>query len=83
MDKDLDRIKERNSEIVNTSNDITSHVGEVRKYPLKASQIPSEDPGWLLVGLVVSVVIAIVFCILVVLTQHFIEHHDSTSSTHT
>ena len=101
MDKDLDRIKERNSEIVNTSNDITSHVGEVRKYPLKASQIPSEDPGinpfsscnkhcnmifnsgWLLVGLVVSVVIAIVFCILVVLTQHFIEHHDTTKSTHT
>ena len=47
MDKDLDRIKERNSEIVNTSNDLTSQsqVAEVRRYPLKASQIPTDDPG--------------------------------------
>ena len=45
MDKDLDRIKERNSEIVNTSDDFTSQVGEVRKYPLKSSQIPTDDPG--------------------------------------
>ena len=47
MDKDLDRIKERNSEIVTTSNDLPSQsqIAEVRKYPLKASQIPTEDPG--------------------------------------
>jgi len=86
MDRDLDRIKERNSEIVNTSNDFTSHVGEVRKYPLKASQIPSEDPGcsnrtigcWCLV---VSVLIVIVFCILVSLMS--IQHDDPTDSTQT
>lgn len=53
MDKDLDRIKERNSEIVNTSNDLSSqsHVGEFRKYPLKASQIPTDDPGRILFAL--------------------------------
>ena len=47
MDKDLDRIKERNSEIVTTSNDLTSQsqITEVRRFPLKASQIPTEDPG--------------------------------------
>jgi len=85
MDKDLDRIKERNSEIVNTSDDFTSQLGEVRKYPLKASQIPTEDPGcsnrtigcWCML---VSVLIVIVFWILVGLMriQHDVEQSNST-----
>ena len=49
MDKDLDRIKERQSEIVTTTNNPTTPQlllnGERRKHPLKASQIPTEDPG--------------------------------------
>ena len=46
MDKDLDRIKERQSDIV--TNPSTPQIllnGEVRKHPLRASQLPTEDPG--------------------------------------
>ena len=45
MDKDLDRIRERQSEIV--ANELSSDLrsGEIRKHPLKATQIPSDDPG--------------------------------------
>ena len=49
MDKDLDRIKERQSEIVTNTGDELPNGVEVRKYPLKATQIPTEDPGELLV----------------------------------
>ena len=45
MDKDLDRIKERQSEIVSTEAPTLGNGLEVRKYALRASQIPTEDPG--------------------------------------
>ena len=51
MDKDLDRIRERQSDIVTSTNPSTPQIllnGEVRKHPLRASQLPTEDPGTLL-----------------------------------
>ena len=48
MDKDLDRIRERQSDIVTSTDPTTPQIllnGEVRKHPLKASQFPTEDPG--------------------------------------
>ena len=45
MDKDLDRIKERQSEIASTNPPSIGNGLEVRKYALKPSQIPTEDPG--------------------------------------
>jgi len=81
MDKDLDRIRDKQTEfepVVDNASKVES-----RKFPLKASQIPSDDPGcsnrvlgcWCII---VGVLIVIVFCILVRLMR--IQHdmvHDS------
>jgi len=81
MDKDLNRIREKQTEfepVIEESLKI-----ETKKFPLKASQIPSEDPGcsnrvlgcWCIV---VGIMIFIVFCILVRLMR--IQHdkaHDN------
>lgn len=83
MDKDLDRIKERQSEIVSTEAPTLGNGLEVRKYALRASQIPTEDPGcsnrtlgcWCVL---VGILIVIVFCILVGLMK--IQHDPDTVS---
>jgi len=81
MDKDLNRIREKQTEFEPVPV-IESFKVETRKFPLKASQIPSEDPGcsnrvlgcWCVI---VGVMIIIVFCVLVKLmgVQHE-EAHD-------
>lgn len=81
MDKDLSRIRDKQTEfepVVEESLQV-----ETRKFPLKASQIPSEDPGcsnrvlgcWCMV---VGVLIVIVFCILVKLMR---IQHDKAHDT--
>jgi len=75
MDKDLNRIKERQSEITTTtSNNEMPNSNEIKKYPLRPTQIPSEDPGcsnrtlgcWCFL---VGFLIIIVFCALVALMR--------------
>ena len=44
MDKDLDRIKEKHSELISVTEDQVL-IKEPIKFPLRASQIPTEDPG--------------------------------------
>ena len=44
MDKDLDRIKEKHSELISVAEDPVL-IKEPIKFPLRASQIPTEDPG--------------------------------------
>jgi len=89
MDKDLDRIRERQSDIVTSTNPSTPQIllnGEVRKHPLRASQLPTEDPGcsnrtlgcWCLI---VGILIMIVFCFLVGLMR--IQHDKESLSSAT
>eukprot|EP00092_Neocalanus_flemingeri_P021746 GFUD01023589.1.p1 GENE.GFUD01023589.1~~GFUD01023589.1.p1 ORF type:complete len:282 (-),score=91.40 GFUD01023589.1:130-975(-) len=81
MDKDLNRIKEKQTEFEPVIEE--SLRVETRKFPLKASQIPSEDPGcsnrvlgcWCMV---VGVMIVIVFCVLVKLMR---IQHDKAHET--
>merc|ERR1719499_2310489 len=83
MDKDLDRIRDKQTEfepVVDNASKVES-----RKFPLKASQIPSDDPGcsnrvlgcWCII---VGVLIVIVFCFLVMLMR---IQHDSEAPWHT
>jgi len=84
MDKDLSRIREKQTEFEPRVIEQTLKV-ETRKYPLKVSQYPTEDPGcsnrvlgcWCIV---VGVLIVIVFCILVMLMR---IQHDSEAPWHT
>lgn len=81
MDKDLSRIRDKQIEFEPVVEE--SLKVETRKFPLKASQIPSEDPGcsnrvlgcWCMV---VGVLIVIVFCILVKLMR---IQHDKAHDT--
>jgi len=81
MDKDLSRIRDKQTEFEPVVEE--SLKVETRKFPLKASQIPSEDPGcsnrvlgcWCMV---VGVLIVIVFCILVKLMR---IQHDKAHDT--
>lgn len=87
MDKDLSRIKERQSEIVttNSSNEMPSN-NEIKKYPLRPTQIPTEDPGcsnrtlgcWCFL---IGFLIIIVFCALVGLMR--IRHDKDPSPSDT
>lgn len=70
MDKDLDRIREKQSELETAVGDPAVFIKEPIKFPLRASQIPSDDPGcsnrvlgcWCVL---VSILIIIVFFVLV------------------
>jgi len=83
MDKDLNRIRDKQTEFEPLPVIEQSLQVESRKFPLKASQIPSEDPGcsnrvlgcWCMV---VGVLIVIVFCILVKLMR---IQHDKAHDT--
>jgi len=83
MDKDLDRIKERQSEIISGDPSSIGNGLEVRKYALRPSQIPTEDPGcsnrtlgcWCFL---VGILIVIVFCVLVSLMR---IQHDQIVAT--
>jgi len=92
MDKDLDRIKEKHSELISVAEDQVL-IKEPVKFPLRASQIPTDDPGcsnrvlccWC--G-IVGVLIFVVFIVLVSLmgNPHDTHHdnwgtHDSSSAT--
>jgi len=78
MDKDLNRIRDKQTEFEPVIEE--SFKVETRKFPLKATQIPSEDPGcsnrvlgcWCMI---VGVMIVIVFCVLVKLMR--IQHDKS------
>jgi len=77
MDKDLDRIRDRQTDIEPLIQE-TLQV-ETKKFPLRATQIPTEDPGcsnrvlgrWCIL---IGVLIVIVFYFLVKLMQ--VDHHD-------
>jgi len=78
MDKDLSRIRDKQTELQPPEQSLKV---ENRKFPLKASQLPTEDPGCSnrVIGcwcMVVGVLIVIVFCILVMLMriQHEAAH---------
>jgi len=82
MDKDLDRIKEKHSELISVAEDQVL-IKEPIKFPLRASQIPTEDPGcsnrvlccWC--G-IVGVLILVVFVVLVSLMGNPHDtHHDN------
>jgi len=82
MDKDLDRIKEKHSELISVAEDQVL-IKEPIKFPLRASQIPTEDPGcsnrvlccWC--G-IVGILILVVFVVLVSLMGNPHDtHHDS------
>jgi len=85
MDKDLDRIRERQSEIDSSTTNIQNGI-EVKKYPLKATQIPTEDPGcsnrtlgcWCFL---IGILIVIVFLVLVKLMR--IQHDKNGNLTQT
>merc|ERR1712059_190926 len=70
MDKDLDRIREKQSELETVIGDPSMYIKEPVKFPLRASQMPTDDPGcsnrvlgcWCLV---VSILIVAVFLVLV------------------
>ena len=44
MDRDLDRIRDKQSELVTVSGE-PSYIKEPVRFPLRASQIPTDDPG--------------------------------------
>jgi len=83
MDKDLDRIREKQSELETVTSDATDLIKEPIRFPLKASQIPTDDPGcsnrtlgcWCFV---VSLLILLVFIVLVHLMsiEHDTEHNN-------
>lgn len=91
MDRDLARIKEKQTEF---DNDVIAEVCAMpetgnepeKKFPLKASQIPTEDPGcsnrvlgcWCVV---VGVLIILVFCILVSLMRIDHDKHNLWQET--
>jgi len=70
MDKDLNRIREKQSELETVTSDSTALIKEPIKFQLKASQIPTDDPGcsnrvlgcWCVL---VSLLILLVFIVLV------------------
>jgi LysM repeat protein len=82
MDKDLDRIKEKHSELISVAEEQVL-IKEPIKFPLRASQIPTEDPGcsnrvlccWC--G-IVGFLIVVVFVVLVSLMGNPHDtHHDN------
>jgi len=86
MDKDLDRIKEKHSELISVAEDQVL-IKEPVKFPLRASQIPTDDPGcsnrvlccWC--G-IVGVLIFVVFIVLVSLMGNPHDTHHDNWGTH-
>lgn len=89
MDKDLDRIREKQSELETVTGDPAMYIKEPIKFPLRASQIPTDDPGcsnrvlgcWCVV---VAILIVAVFFVLVQLMAFERDTtHDGWNKTET
>jgi len=80
MDKDLDRIREKQSELETMSGDPSILVKEPIKFPLRASQIPTEDPGCSnrVLGCWCLVVCVLILVVVVILVHLMGIEHDTT-----